>query len=833
MLIIAHSIASRLWEDWSVGTEKSISRVDTLSQNVLESLLHSEQKYRSLFERNPDGVFAIDPAGRFTLANPACSAITGYSEAELLCKRFTDLCAPDCLAATMAKFQHIIAGEPPENLNTAIIHKAGHRVELLITGGPVVIDGKVTAVHCAAKDITKAKQAEEALQRREEEFRSLVDNSPDVVERFDRDFRLLYVNAAHTRATGIPAPAVIGKAKNEMGLSQELLVLWEAHLDAAFRQRREVAFEFDYPSPKGLLHFDARLIPEFDQGNVRTVLSILRDTTVRHRIVAFQVGQNRVLELLATGESLQGVLSAVVQMVEAQCWQVAASVLLLDPDGKHLRHGASPSLPSEYSSSVNALEIGAQSSCCGAAACLGQTVIVDDIACSGFQLVYRQLAQRLGLKACWAQPIFATDRHVIGVLVLYPAQRRGPDADELRLIESAAHLAGIAIERYCAAAAIKQAKEAAEHANHAKDHFLAVLSHELRTPLTPILTAAQMLENSDIQDPEVRRSLSMIRRNAALEARLIDDLLDITRISRGKLEVHCSPLDLHQKIEHVLEMCRKDLEAKPLQLSVQLHAAQHCVDGDAARLQQVLWNLLKNAIKFTPPGGRISILTSNPQPGRIAVDVQDSGMGILPDALPRIFDAFEQASKEVTRQFGGMGLGLAISRNLAALHGGSLTAQSEGKDRGATFILELPLTSASPAGISRDSHRRDLPDLKHSRVLLVEDHPDTAKIMTLLLRSYGFHVRAAASAAAALKLVEEAGPFDLLISDIGLPDGNGVDLFRRIRQCQQIIGIALSGYGMEEDIRRSREAGFAAHLTKPVDVKLLEKTLHDLMRGLA
>ncbi len=375
---------------------------------------------------------------------------------------------------------------------------------------------------------------------------------------------------------------------------------------------------------------------------------------------------------------------------------------------------------------------------------------------------------------------------------------------------------------------LHQAKAAAEEANQAKDHFIAVLSHELRTPLTPVLTTLQMMEKDDRLPVEDRESLSMVRRNVELETRLIDDLLDLTRISRGKVELHLSIVNLHETLRHAIQICDSDIRSKQLKLILQRKARDHHVQGDAARLQQILWNLLKNAIKFTPSGGTISLRTENRTPGRISVTIADSGVGIEPDRLACIFDAFEQGGKHVTRMFGGLGLGLAICKGLVNLHGGTLAADSEGPNTGAVFTLELSCTMAVEPVVPL-SNRSDAQSSGHKgrRILLVEDHPDTAQAMVRLLKRQGYEVRPTDSVAGALQAAE-AEPFDLLISDIGLPDGSGLDVIRQLSLKRAIKGIALSGYGMEEDVQKSREAGFAAHLTKPVDVELLIKTLRGL-----
>ena len=242
----------------------------------------------------------------------------------------------------------------------------------------------------------------------------------------------------------------------------------------------------------------------------------------------------------------------------------------------------------------------------------------------------------------------------------------------------------------------EQAKAAAEQANRAKDHFLAVLSHELRTPLTPVVMGLSMLQDRPDLDPAVRETLEMVRRNVEMEARLIDDLLDVSRIARGKIELSRSAVELCTIIQRAVEVCKPDIEARRLNFGVDLGpAAPYWVEADVPRLQQVFWNLLKNAIKFTPHGGCVGI-RCRPSGEHVVVEVNDSGIGIEPEALSRIFNAFEQAERSITQQFGGLGLGLAISKALVEMHGGQIEAYSEGRDKGATFRVRLPL--AAPAG---------------------------------------------------------------------------------------------------------------------------------------
>ena len=370
---------------------------------------------------------------------------------------------------------------------------------------------------------------------------------------------------------------------------------------------------------------------------------------------------------------------------------------------------------------------------------------------------------------------------------------------------------------------LHQAKEVAEAASRAKDHFLSVLSHELRTPLTPVLATLSLMEQRAELSPELRSEIEMLRRNVEAEARLVDDLLDLTRISRGKIQLHFEVVDAHAAIRNTLTMFQPDIDAKSLEASVALRAREHHVWADPGRLQQVLMNLVSNAIKFTPEGGTITVRSANHgAEDRLAVEVRDTGVGMDPSMLERLFEPFEQGDQSATRPFGGLGLGLSIARSLMEMHKGTIRASSEGPGRGSTFTLDFGIVSAQDAAraaTSPGSHT-----LAKLRVLLVEDHADTRFVMRRLLASFGCQVVDVGTVREALDLVERER-FDLLVSDIGLPDGSGTEVMRELRTRQGARGIALSGFGQPDDLRRSEEAGFATHLTKPVNLKTLQEVI--------
>ena len=392
-------------------------------------------------------------------------------------------------------------------------------------------------------------------------------------------------------------------------------------------------------------------------------------------------------------------------------------------------------------------------------------------------------------------------------------------------------------ERERAEAMRERALIQAQDANRLKEEFLATLSHELRTPLNAILGWARILSTRALE-PATLRGLEVIERNARAQTRLIEDILDVSRIVTGKLILKLETIDLAVVIGAALDAVRPAAQAKGVRLAEDVEPTVHLVQGDAQRLQQVIWNLLVNAIKFTPAGGMVTTTLSRVR-NHIEVTVRDTGVGIRNEVLPFVFDRFRQADSSTTRSHGGLGLGLAIVRHVLELHGGTVEARSAGEGKGATFRIELPAHTAPAIDMAESD--RDLAVaalgrlLEGRRVLVVDDHDDARQLIAAIFESSGASVRTAGSSREAFEALLQSAP-DVLIADIGMPEEDGYALVRRIRALDRdrggsIPAIALTAYARVEDRERALAAGFQRHVTKPVEPQTLISIVAEVLRG--
>jgi signal transduction histidine kinase/CheY-like chemotaxis protein len=436
----------------------------------------------------------------------------------------------------------------------------------------------------------------------------------------------------------------------------------------------------------------------------------------------------------------------------------------------------------------------------------------------------KTLEPHFHVRSCLTVPIAAPGEELLGVMIFAVSVPNHFTERSERIVSSIAAQAVIGIEKSRLFQTVRASSEA-------KDQFLAMLSHELRTPLNPVLAIVTSWQDDPRLGEDLQEEIATIIRNVRLETRLIDDLLDFNKLMNNKLQVDHTPIDMHALIEGVITICREDIDQGRLHVVVDFSAEHFHITGDAARLQQVLWNVLKNAIKFTPSDGRITISTSNPASALLRIGVRDTGRGIDAGALERIFGAFEQGQPQVLARFGGLGLGLAIAKSFVNRHGGKISATSPGLGQGAEIAIELPISETGVLSPDVSFIPPDQPAMSDqaARILLVEDHIDTLNTLARLLARRGHEVITASTANAALQLCSGGGDFNLIISDLGLPDSTGQDLLRRLRAVRpHTPAIALSGYGMDADVTSSKAAGFDEHLTKPIDFALLLRTVNHL-----
>lgn len=699
------------------------------------------------------------------------------------------------------------------------------RVERDAEGKPVRLPGVIIDITEHKRQENEIRQARRKLDEQSRIFDTVLSVTDDFAYIFDLQGRFTFANRPLLELWGKTLPEIVGKTCLELGYPDWHAAMHMREIETVIATKKPIKAEVPYTAPTGIFGVYEYIFKPVlaEDGSVTAVAGTTRDVTDRKRDEAEMQRQHQVLQLLAEEKSLTEVLTALLRMVQEQAGDgMLAEIMILDNEGK-LHHGAGPSMPKGFIQAITGTPIGPEVGSCGSAAWFGKPVYVTDIETDPLWKDFRGLAKEYNLRACWSCPILSSAEQVLGTFAMYYTEIREPQEKDHRIIETVTRTAGIAIERKQSEQALRRSRDEAEAANHAKDRFLAVLSHELRTPLTPVLMLVAARQRDPNLPPDLRADMAMIRRNLDLETTLIDDMLDLSRIMSGKLRLRFETATVNAVVSEACAICRPQIEEKAIKLECEWGENLGAIQADAARLQQVFWNVLKNAAKFTPEGGFIHVRTSAQGKG-VEIRIEDSGVGIQPEALPKIFDAFEQGESKA----GGLGLGLAISKALVELHGGTIRAESAGPGRGSVFVIELPVTDLEREDV-RQASPQELQVKGAPRLLVVEDHADTAFVLCRLLEDSGYTVRHAGSLAEARALVK-AEPFDVLISDIGLPDGTGYELMTELHNTG-LPGIAMSGYGMDEDIRKSKAAGFLEHLVKPVDVAALQRTVQKALQG--
>lgn len=757
------------------------------SEQALALLTEESDKTRRLYETvlatTPDLAYVFDLNHRFTYANGALLKMWGMTWEQAKFKNCLEIGYPDWHAAMHSReIEQVVATKQPVRGEVPFEGTNGRRIYDYILVPVIGADDQVEAVAGTTRDVTDSRAAAEKITLQKTQFETLLSQAPLGVYVVDDEFRLSHLNAGAVKAFG-DIPDLVGRdfsdilhilwepttADEIVNIFRHTLATGEPYETGEIAEQRNDRKKMEYYQWR----IDRLTLPNGKYGVVCYFMDISNQVNARHVI---QESEERFRTLVSVIADVSWVADAAGNFSTPQlAWETFTGQSWETSQGLGWMNAFHP----EDRASIQATWL---------AACNSGRLFE----CNG--RMWHAASQTWRYFTARATPVFNPDHSVrewVGSCT---------DVDVQKHTE----------------AALRLARDQAEEVSRAKDRFLAVLSHELRTPLTPVLMTVAAMEHDPQLSPEVREDLAMVKRNIELETKLIDDLLDLSRITSGKLVLKSETVDLHEVLQRVFAICLPQAREQKVNLELQATGDILLVDADAARLQQIFWNVVRNAIKFTPAGGYILVTTARLEDGRCEVRVQDSGVGIPAEALPHVFDAFEQGGANVTRQFGGLGLGLAICSTLVSMHGGSIRAESKGEGKGTTFIIDLPCsihtTRSAVSGFPESSSSGG----RQTRLLLVDDHSDTLRTLSRMLRRKGFQVLTADSVASA-KLVATNQVFDLLVSDLGLPDGNGYEIMRHVQEHRGVTGIAMSGYGMEEDISRSREAGFREHLVKPVD----------------
>jgi len=649
---------------------------------------------RAIIESALDCIITMDATGRVREFNPAAERTFGFSRAQAIGQELATLIIPERMRERHRRglAHYLKTGEGP---------LLGHRIEIEASrrdGSEILVELAIATVKIDSsplfiaylRDITERKHSEEARSR----LAAIIESSEDAIIGKDLNGIIRSWNAGAERLFGYSAEEVIGS-------SVAILVPPERRdelpsiLERIRRGERVQHYETVRQRKDGtLLNLSLTVSPIKDEsGRMIGASKIARDITERVRNDRRRVAQYTVASLLAGSWTLEEASSPILQIIASIGDWVLSALWLYDETAGKLRCSSFWQVGSEklakFGEFSRSVQFGMGEGLPGRVWETEKPAWIYDVTVDT-NFPRTPAAKEAGLRGGFAFPLFA-GRAVNGVIEMLSPQVVEPDLDLLQLVEALGSQIGLFIERRRVEQELQREKESAVAANAAKDRFLATLSHELRTPLNPVLIWAGGTASQAELSPEIKQGLQMVCRNVELEARLIDDLLDLTRLSRGKLQLQLRTADAHELLQHATEIVRGDMEDRHLELVVSLEASSHEVLVDPPRLQQVFWNVLRNACKFTPDHGKISVRSYNSSQKSIVIEISDAGVGIAPQFIDKIFEAFEQ----VDSRREGLGLGLAISKAIIEMHGGAIRARSEGPGKGATFSIELPTSTSS------------------------------------------------------------------------------------------------------------------------------------------
>lgn len=793
--------------------------------------LHSDL-YREIFDHSKEAIAIIDPEGSYLQQNGAHFTLLGYPDDDLKGQTL----ANELDQPTFAEMKRQLA--ETDEFSGEIVSRTKNGEKLNIDLSVFTMRsglGEPLCFVCIKRDITRRKQDELALRRSQSELTDFFDNASVGLHWVAADGTILRANQAELDMLGYTRDEYVGRNIVDFHYDREVIedILERLRAGEVLRDY-EARLRCKDGSVK-TVRVDSSAY--FEDGKFVHSRGFTRDITERRRIehrLALQYAVTRIVS--RSIDFVEGTHEILETVCEGLGWQVGV-LWSVDHQEKVLR-----CVDIWHSPSIDTTDF--------EAACL-TTPFVKGIGLpgriweSGKPVWISNLkkdrnfpratsAEHSGLRAGFGFPILLGNE-VLGVIEFFSQEIRQPDRELLEMIGSVGSQIGQFQERKRAEEKLahllvreRSARADAEKANRLKDEFLATLSHELRTPLNAVIGWSRMLKSGRLDQESSTHAIDVIERNAWAQKQIIEDILDVSRVITGKLQLHLGPVDLVTVVNAALDAVRPAFDAKEIKIETHYQQGLRIVAGDADRLQQVIWNLLSNASKFTPARGSVGISVKQDET-YAEIQISDTGPGIEPEFLPHVFERFRQADGSTTRLHGGLGLGLAIVRHLVELHGGLIAAENGTVRSGAVFTVKLPLPSVdmslTPQTTTTPEQNATEIDLEDLRILVVEDELDALDLLAIDLREHGASVIGVASATEALDLLREER-FDLLISDIGMADTDGYSLIKQIREQEEteeehLPAIALTAYARAQDRLRAISAGYNTHVAKPVDIREL------------
>ena len=814
---------------FSLGEARGEPRAEPSARPVE---LHSEL-YREIFNHSREAIAIIGPDGFYLQQNGAHFTLLGFPDDDLKGKTL----ANELDEQTYAEVNRQL---------TASGEYSGEIVCRTRSGEPLNIElsiftmrsglGEPLCYVCIKRDITRRKQDELAIRRSQAELTDFFEHASIGLKWFNPDGTILRVNQAELDLTGYAREELIGRNVADIHCDREVI-------DDILERLRHGEIVRDYEARLRCKDGSIKIVridssAYFEDGKFVHSRWFTRDITDRRRTehrLALQYAITRIVS--RSIDFVEGTHEVLETVCEGLGWQVG--VLWSVDHQEEVLHCVdvwhSPNLAaSDFESVCFTTMFAKGKGLPGRIWATGKTAWIPNLK-KDENFPRAPFAERSGLRSGFGFPILLGDE-VIGVIEFFSQEVRQPDAELLEMIGSVGRQIGQFQERKRAEEKLahllvreRSARADAEKANRLKDEFLATLSHELRTPLNAVIGWSRMLKSGRLDHESANHAIDVIERNAWAQKQIIEDILDVSRVITGKLQLHLAPVDLVPVVNAALDAVRPAFDAKQIKIQTNYQEELKIIAGDADRLQQVVWNLLSNASKFTPAGGEVGIDVRHD--GKYAeIEISDTGPGIAPDFLPHVFERFRQADGSTTRTHGGLGLGLAIVRHLVELHGGVIAVENATVRSGAVFTVKLPLPSGdldltTPINTSSSVEVHTDNDLADLRILVVEDELDALDLLAIDLREHGALVTGVPSASEGLRMLRRQ-KYDLIISDIGMADTDGYGLIKQVRQQEGVEGehvpaIALTAYARAQDRIRALAAGYNAHVAKPVDIREL------------